>query len=232
MDSDALRIVAIVPMRHSSERTPGKNYRSFAGRPLFHHIIGTLLGCPEIGEVVIDTDSALIREDARDQFPGVRVVERPSYLSAGEIPMNDVLLHTVSQVEADLYLQTHSTNPLLLPSTISRAIRVFLDGQPANDSLFSVKRIQARFWNDMGQSINHDPLKLMRTQDLAPVFEENSCIYLFSRKSLEAYGNRIGNKPMLFEMDPVESWDIDEEFDFQIAELLFLHRDKLKKSLP
>ena len=39
------RVVAIVPMRHKSERVPGKNYRPLGGRPLFHHIIATLLEC-------------------------------------------------------------------------------------------------------------------------------------------------------------------------------------------
>ena len=57
-------IVALVPMRHSSERVPGKNYRSFAGKPLYHCIIKSLLACPHIAEIVIDTDSPIIVKDA------------------------------------------------------------------------------------------------------------------------------------------------------------------------
>lgn len=223
-----MKIAAIVPMRHSSERVPGKNYRTFAGEPLFHYVIKSLLVCPEIDEVVIDTDSLTIMGEASSSFPAVKVLERPAHLRDGSTPMNEVLLHTTTQVVADYYLQTHSTNPLLSSTTISRAVRVFLNGLDKYDSLFSVKRLQTRLWDESSRPINHVPDKLIRTQDLPPVFEENSCIYIFSRQTLEKRGNRIGEMPLMFEMDPIESLDIDEEVDFQIAELLFLNRDNLK----
>jgi CMP-N-acetylneuraminic acid synthetase len=223
-----MKIAAIVPMRHSSERVPGKNYRMFAGKPLFHHVIKSLLACPEIDEVIIDTDSPTICEESERYFPSVRVLERPEHLRDGSIPMNDVLLHTTACVSADYYLQTHSTNPLLSTATISCAVRVFLDGLDKYDSLFSVKRLQTRLWDASGRPINHDPDKLIRTQDLPPVFDENSCIYIFSRHTLEKGENRIGERPLLFEMDPIESLDIDDEIDFQVAELLFLNRDKFE----
>jgi len=112
-----MRVAAIVPMRHSSERVPGKNYRVLGDRPLYHHVVGMLLQVPEIDEVVIDTDSELIMNDAREAFPSVRLLERPEHLRAGEIPMNDVLLNTIGQLDADLFLQTHSTNPFLRAET-------------------------------------------------------------------------------------------------------------------
>lgn len=223
-----MKIVAIVPMRHSSERVPCKNYRPFAGAPLFHHVIRALLACPEIDDVVIDTDSLTIMEETERHFPAVQVLERPEHLKDGSIPMNDVLLNTTTKVAADYYLQTHSTNPLLSSETISRAVRTFLGELNKYDSLFSAKRLQVRLWDALGRPINHDPDKLIRTQDLPPVYEENSCIYIFSRQTLEKRGNRIGERPLLFEMDSIESWDIDDEMDFKIAELLFMNRDELE----
>lgn len=216
-------ITALVPMRHSSERVEGKNYRNFAGRPLYHHIVSALLHSRTIGQVVIDTDSPFIREDAALAFPSVVLLERPEHLRGGEVPMNDVLLHTVQQLAADFFLQTHSTNPLLTPKTIDRAVETFLDAQPDADSLFSVTRLQARLWTDQGLPLNHDPAVLLRTQDLPPVFEENSNIYIFSAQTLRKHGNRIGATPLLFEIGAGEAMDIDEELDFQIAELLFKH---------
>ena len=213
-------IVAIVPMRHDSERVAGKNYRPLGGRPLFHHILETLAACPRIARTVIDTDSDLIREDAARAFPQVEVAERPEVLRGGAIPMNDVLLNDVRRIEADLYLQTHSTNPLLRPESVTRAIDEFLAAGDAYDSLFGVTRLQARLWSADGEPINHDRDTLLRTQDLPPVFEENSCLYLFSRQSLERHGNRIGERPLLFELPRDEAWDIDDELDFQMAEAL------------
>lgn len=213
-------MVAIVPMRHDSERVIGKNYRELGGQPLYRHIVTALTRCPQIDEVVIDTDSDVIRADARQAFPEVRVLRRPANLQAGDIPMNEVLLNTVKHADADLYLQTHSTNPFLRTETIGRAIQAFLEAGDRVDSLFSVSCLQTRLWWSAQSPINHDPNVLLRTQDLAPVYEENSCLYLFSRESLEQCGNRIGNRPMLFEIAPAEALDIDDELDFQVAECL------------
>lgn len=223
------RIVALVPMRDQSERVPGKNYRSFAGVPLYHHVVRMLASCPGISEIVIDTDSETITADAARQFPQVRILARPAHLRAGTTPMNDVILHDAMTVEAELYLQTHSTNPLLESQTVTRAIEKLL-ASPHYDSLFSVTRLQTRLWDQAGAPLNHDPNVLARTQDLAPVFEENSCLYLVYRDVLLARKNRIGARPCLFEIEASEAWDIDEELDFSVAEFLYQRRASLRSS--
>ena len=81
--------------------------------------------------------------------------------------------------------------------------------------------MQTRLWNTSGQPVNHDPQVLLRTQDLPPVYEENSNIYIFKRETLERRGNRLGERPLIFEIDRLESWDIDEEIDFAVAEFLY-----------
>jgi CMP-N-acetylneuraminic acid synthetase len=214
------KIVALVPMRHHSERVPGKNYRPLAGKPLFHHILDTLLQCPEISQIAVDTDSPTIMDSLCKEYPQVAIIERPEHLCADTMPMNEVLLHDTSLLPADFYLQTHSTNPLLRPQTISRAVQSFLAQFPAYDSLFSVTRIQTRLWDQLGRAVNHNPAMLLRTQDLPPIYEENSCMYLFTRQILEIRRNRLGERPLLYEIPASEAWDIDEELDFLIADLL------------
>ena len=221
-------ITALVPMRHHSQRVPGKNYRPLAGKPLFHHIIASLLACKEITEVVVDTDSQPVMDGLRAHFPMVHILERPGQLRPDTVSMNAILEYDTSQVQADFYLQTHSTNPLLRPGTISRAIQNLLEHYPAYDSLFSVTRLQKRLWTQEGRAINHDPGVLLQTQDLPPVYEENSCIYIFTRPSLLERHNRLGEHPFLFEMDAMESWDIDDELDFAIAEFLMQHSELTK----
>ena len=213
-------ISALVPMRHHSQRVPGKNYRPLAGKPLYQHIIATLLAMPEIAEVIVDTDSEPVMDGLRRDFPQVRVLPRPEHLRADAVPMNEILLYDTSQVEADFYLQTHSTNPLLKSATISRAIQTFLADYPAHDSLFSVTRLQTRLYDQHGRALNHDPSVLLQTQDLPPVYEENSCLYIFTRENLAARRHRLGEKPLMFEIPRLEAVDIDEEADFQMAEAL------------
>lgn len=217
---NSFHIAAFIPMRHHSQRVPGKNYRPLAGKPLFHHIVETLLKVPEIWQVVVDTDSEPIMDGVRRSFPDVKVIPRPEHLRADDVPMNDILLYDTSQIEADFYLQTHSTNPLLKPETISRAIQKFVSAYPEYDSLFSVTRLQTRLYFPDGRAINHNPRELMQTQDLPPVYEENSCLYLFTRDNLIKYHHRIGEKPLMFEIPAEEAWDIDEELDFTICDLL------------
>jgi len=213
-------IVALVPMRHHSQRVPGKNFRPLAGKPLFHHIVTSLLTCPEITQVVVDTDSPAIISDLQEHFPQVTIIERPERLRADDIATNEVLIYDISKVQADLYLQTHSTNPLLRSETISKAVQTFISNYPVYDSLFSVTRMQTRLWDQSGRAINHDPAILLQTQDLPPVYEENSCLYIFKRETLLDRRNRLGERPMMFEIDHPEAWDIDEELDFQIVEFL------------
>lgn len=223
------RIAALVPMRHTSERVPGKNYRELAGKPLFQHIIESLVACPEIDEVVVNTDSPTIMEGLQTAFPDVRVLERPENLRDGMIAMNEILLYDTSQVQADYYLQTHCTNPLLRSETISNALNSFLSQRDEYDSLFSVTALQTRFYDQEGVAINHDPQVLLRTQDLAPIYEENSCIYIFDRQTLQTRQNRIGERPLMFPIDPDEAWDIDEEIDFQITDFLMRLRVEAEK---
>lgn len=214
------KIVALVPMRHHSQRVPGKNYRPLGGKPLFHHIMETLLQVQEISDVLVDTDSLEIMGGLRDNFPSVKAIERPEELRADEVPMNEVLLYDTSLVDAEFYLQTHSTNPLLKATTISKAIGTLLENYPAYDSLFSVTRWQTRLWDQFGRAINHNPAVLLQTQDLPPIYEENSCIYIFRRETLVQRRNRLGERPMMFEIDAAEAWDIDEELDFSIADFI------------
>ena len=212
-------VTAVVPMRHSSERVKGKNYRPLGGKPLYHHVVHALLATPSISRVLIDTDSDLIRADAAENLPSVDVVERPTHLRDGHTPMNDVLANTLTHVETDVVLQTHSTNPFVRPETYEDAIQQFFDDEEC-DSVFGVTRIQGRLWTKDLRPVNHDPAVLARTQDLDPIYLENSCFYIFTHESFARHANRLGSHPRAVEVDALEAVDIDEEVDFTLAEAI------------
>ena len=215
------KLIALLPMKAHSERVPNKNMRDFCGKPLYHRVLEALLESRYIKEVCINTDSKQIAEDAHSNFDRIRIIDRPQYLQGDLVPMNDIIAYDLTQIEGEHFLQTHSTNPLLTAPTIDRAIEAYFNSLDCCDSLFSITRLQTRlYWPD-GRPINHNPDELLRTQDLPPVCEENSNIYIFSKKSFQKHKRRIGEKPYLFEMDKIEAVDIDEETDFQIAEALY-----------
>jgi CMP-N-acetylneuraminic acid synthetase len=194
-----------------------------AGRPLYAYILDTLLAVPAIDRIVVDTDSPIVRDGVAQAFPGVQLIERPADLRADDVPINRIIAHDVEQAPAEHYLQTHATNPLLLSGTIAAAIEMFLHDNE-HDSLFSVTPLQVRLWTEAGEPINHDPYELLRTQDLTPVFQENSCLYLFRRDVFLARGNRLGRRPRLFVVDQPEAWDVDQESDVDVVEAVLQKR--------
>lgn len=212
-------LTALVPMKGHSERVPGKNLRQFRGRPLFHWILKSLHEVPAVARVVVDTDSLGIARDVASAFPAVHIIDRPQELRGDDVPMNEIIAHDLDQVGGSEWLQTHATNPLLKAATIEQAVIQYSTAATA-DSLFSVTVLNTRLYDESGRALNHDPEVLLNTQDLPLVYEENSCLYLFSTETFMKSGRRIGQSPMLFPIDRLEAVDIDEEFDFRIAECL------------
>ncbi|MCB9223363.1 MAG: acylneuraminate cytidylyltransferase family protein [Crocinitomicaceae bacterium] len=216
-----MKVIALLPMKGNSERVPGKNIRDFNGKPLFFHVLGTLTASNYIDQIIINTDSDQFAEMALAHSSKVKIHKRPQEICGDFVSMNDVINYDIDNSDGMHYLQTHSTNPLLRVSTIDNAIEAYENLPSHFDSLFSVTRHQTRlFWED-GSPINHNPQELIRTQDLPPVFEENSNFFIFSRESFKKAGNkRIGLHPKMFEVNKIEAVDIDDENDFLIAEAL------------
>src|SRR4030042_2366841 len=215
-----MKIIALLPMKGHSERVTNKNMRDFCGRPLYHAVMESLLQSKYISNVVINTDSNEIKKDALRFFKDDIVIhDRPESIQGDFVSMNRIIYYDIERLEGDYFLQTHSTNPLLKSKTIDRAIERYSSALTEGyDSLFSVTRLQTRLYDSNGRAINHNPDELIRTQDLSPIYEENSCLYIFSRKSFWKKKRRIGENPFMFEIPREEAWDIDEEIDFEIAE--------------
>lgn len=216
------KIKALVPMKGHSERVPDKNIRPLCGKPVFHWILESLSGSKYIDEIIINTDSPEIAKSAKDHFD-VTILERPGFLLGDMVSIQPLIEYDLSQTKGEYYLQTHSTNPLVKTRTIDKAIEAFF-AQTIHDALFSVTPIKTRFYRADGSGINHDPKHLIRTQDLDPIYEENSCLYIFSRETNRTTKNRLGSNPMMFLMDRLEATDIDDMEDFCWAELLLQRR--------
>ena len=214
------KIVALLPMKANSSRVKGKNFREFCGKPLFRWILDSLLAVEEIDEIVINTDAReILAENGLVETDRIRIRDRKAEICGDDVSMNLVLADDVANVEADMYLMTHTTNPLLSPVTISKAIKEFKDGRAERDidSLFTVNKIQTRFYRGDCSPINHDPDNLIPTQNLEPWYEENSNLYIFTRDSFAKTQARIGKQPMMMETPAMESSDIDTPDDWDRA---------------
>ena len=224
------KVIALLPMKGTSERVPNKNMRDFNGKPLYHAIMKSLLASKYIDKVVINTDSNLIAKDAKENFGDkVVIIDRPKEIQGGDVSMNVIINYDLNQLDGEHFIQTHSTNPLVKTETIDKAIKQYFDKLDTYDSLFGVTKVQTRFYDKNAKPINHNPEELLRTQDLEPLYEENSNFYIFSKKSFYSSNKRrIGLKPQIFEVNKLEAVDIDEPEDFILAELLYKNKEYIR----
>ena len=223
------KVIALLPMKGNSERVPKKNLKNFNGTPLYQIILNKLLESKIIDEVIVNTDCPNITESIQSKYKEqVLVRDRPDSIRGDFVSMNKIIENDLDNSNGDIYIQTHSTNPLLDVSSIDRALNKMLEISTSNDSIFSVTKIQTRFYDINGKAINHNPQELVRTQDLPPIFEENSCFYIFTKNSFkQSGGKRIGLRPLMFEIDKIEAIDIDNIEDFIIAEAVHKSRQSL-----
>lgn len=217
------RCVVLLPMKANSQRVKGKNFKPLHGKPLFAWILDSLLAVDEIDQVVINTDARhILAENGLTESDRVLIRDRKPELCGDTVSMNLILADDIAAIPAETYLMTHTTNPMLSPETIAAALAEYRAGVASGtaDSLFTVNKIQTRFYRADASPVNHDPNNLIQTQDLEPWFEENSNLYIFSSNSFAATKARIGRKPLLYEMDKLEAIDIDTPEDWALAEAI------------
>lgn len=214
------KVVALLPMKANSNRVKGKNFRDFCGKPLFRWILDALLAVEEIDQIVINTDAKhILIKNGLVETDRVVIRQRKESICGDDVSMNIVLADDIENVEADIYIMTHTTNPLLSSDTISNALLQYKTelAQESADSLFSVNKIQTRFYTEDCKPINHDPNNLIPTQNLEPWYEENSNLYMFNQESFRSTNARIGSKPAMMVTPPMECSDIDTPEDWDQA---------------
>ena len=218
-----MKVVALIPMKANSERVRGKNFRDFGGKPLFRWMLDTLKSVSAIDAVVINTDAReILAENGLIEDERVIIRDRKAEICGDFVSMNVIIDDDIQNIDADIYLMTHTTNPLLSKKSVEAAISQFKTALKSGeaDSLFTVNKVQERFYDAGVNALNHDPNNLIRTQDLKPWYQENSNLYLFTKESFSQTKARIGKNPMMLETAPYESTDIDTLDDWDLAEVM------------
>lgn len=176
-----------------------------------------------IDKIIVNTDAPNLI--STDHFVRGKILKkkRKKSLCGDKVSMNLIIRDDVENEIADYYIMTHATNPLLKTATIEKAIDDFFSKYKDKkaDSLFTVNKIQSRFYDKYSNPINHNPKDLLPTQDLDPMYEENSNLYIFSRESFLITNARIGQSPLMYETPLLESIDIDHQDDWDLASLIF-----------
>lgn len=219
-------LIALLPMKGHSERLPDKNIRELAGRPLFFWLADTLRDSGLCSVLCVNTDSDRIKSLARRRYGKnwLLIHDRAPELIGDTVPMNAVIAHDLARLDkAALFVQVHSTTPFLGSRTLGIAVTQFREALCVGyDSMFCVTEHHSRFYDHALTPVNHDARSLGRTQDLPPVYEDNSNFYLFTYDSFSRAENRIGANPKIFPT-PAGSYefqDIDTPEEWAHAEMI------------
>lgn len=214
MNAKQKKIVAIMPIKLNNERCPGKNTRLLGGKPLLRHELDSLV---ETG--LCDEINVFCSNDAIVPFlsTGVKFLERPKDLDLPTSNFTQIFSSFISQKDADIYVYAHATAPFVKVETMKECIEAVLSEE--FDSAFCAIRLQDFLWKN-GEPLNFDATNLPRTQDLEPIYQETSGIYVFTKDVFEKYKRRIGVRPFIKEVSFEEAVDIDTPEDFKLAEVL------------
>lgn len=208
-----MKVVAVVPMKLNNRRLPQKNTKPFKnGKPLCYYILSTLLKVETIDEVYVYCSNPEIIEFLPD---GVKYRRRSESLDQDTTKMNEVLSCFANDVQADIYVMTHTTAPFVKVSSIEKGLEAVKSGD--YDSAFAAKKLQDFLWKD-GKPFNYELDSIPRTQDLPVIYEETSGFYIYSKDVMEKLNRRIGERPYIVEVGEIEGIDIDEAEDFEIAD--------------
>lgn len=212
-----MKVVALVPIKLNSERVKEKNLRPFYdGKPLVQFIFESLIACKNIDEVYVYCSNDRIKDYL---IEGIKFLKRPEFLDLNSSNCNDIIQEFIKEVNADYYVVSHATAPFTKPESIDKCIDKVINSKDY-DSAFTVEKIQSFMWVKE-KPMNFDIDRFPRTQDLDPIYMETSGAFVFPKWVFNKYNRRVGVKPYLFEVEPIESLDIDTEYDMTVAQALY-----------
>jgi len=218
------RYLVIIPARAGSKGLPGKNTKLLAGKPMIQYTIEAALGVFDKENICITTDDQKVIDIAEGLGINVPFV-RPSYLATDSATSQDVISHAIDYYKGegntyDAIILLQPTSPLRTAKHIEEAIELYTDEV---DMVVSVKETSANPYYVLFEEDENGYLQkskkgnFTRRQDCPHVWEYNGAIYVMNIKSLKANKINEFEKVVKYEMDDRSSVDIDNKFDFILA---------------
>ena len=209
-----MTLVAIMPIKMNNERCPGKNTRLLGDKPLLQWELDSLKATSLCDSINVFCSS----ENIMPFLPeSINFIKRPEYLDLPTSNFSQIFTCFMEQHDADIYVYAHATAPFITTETMKQCIEAVKSGK--YDSAFCALKLQDYLWQD-GEPLNFDATNLPRTQDLKPIYQETSGVYVFTKEVFEKYHRRVGVKPFIKEVTFKEAVDIDNPEDFDLAEAL------------
>lgn len=210
-------ILGVIPARGGSKGLPRKNIRTLCGKPLIAWTIEAAQKAELLDKFIVSTEDEEIAQIAWHHE--AEVLERPPELATDEASMLSVWQHVLAQINADVLVNLSPTSPIRDDDLIDRCIRRFLEVRP--DSLatgFICKYVE---WND-------PRYKHSRRQDIPGFFYDDGNVYVVDCEIIRR-GDQYGENLERMIIDREQNIDIDDEFDFWLAEQVLKKRTEAQQ---
>lgn len=223
-------IIAMIPARLGSQRVPKKNLRLLDGKPLISYILESAIKSKIFSKIYINSEDEIFKDIANKY--NCDFYKRPAYLASNSATNDEFAFDFLENVPCDTLVQLLPTSPFITSESIIAFANELIDTNL--DTLISVNRIQI-------ECINKDiPINFQRTdqtlpsQQLTPIFSYacgimgwNAYCYKQNMKSFKAAYHGALSNTGYFELTGFETIDIDNEFDFQLAEAIILSKKSI-----
>jgi CMP-N,N'-diacetyllegionaminic acid synthase len=229
------KTIAMIPARMGSKRVPKKNIRLLNGTPLISYIIRAAKESGCFDEIYVNSESDILGQIAKSE--GVKFYKRPSSLSTDTATNDGFVEDFLNQNDCDKVIQLLPTSPFISPEDIKKFVSHMEDQNL--DTLISVFRQQIECVYE-GTPINFDQKKpTPPSQDLEPI-KPYACGIMGWKKgnflsNMEKYGCAYhGGEGSIsfYELGGFATVDVDNEEDFQLAEVVSRHLSMSKKYEP
>lgn len=205
-------ILGVTPARGGSKGVPRKNIRPLCGKPLIAWTIEAAKASKLLDRYVVSTEDGEIAKVAKQW--GAEVIWRPAELATDEASTLSVLQHVLAHLPSDTVVLLQATSPIRDPGLIDRCVQRFLETE--SDSLatgFICKYVE--YASDRGRQL--------KRQDIPGFFYDDGNVYIM-KADLVREGDRYGGRIERMIMDREHNIDIDDEFDFWLAEQILRRR--------
>ena len=205
-----MSLVAFVPLKLNNSRLPNKNLLLLGGKPLFMHVVDTLLSISMIDQIYVFCSDEIIEQYLPQE---VIFLKRDVCLDSHETLGIEIYKEFAKHVPAPIYLLCHATSPFISKESIIEGINAVKND--SFDSSMSVLSCKKHCY------VDRSPINFMngtwpKTQDLKCVHQSNSAFFVYKNHLLNE-NIHISSNPYFVECGEIESIDIDYPSDFEYA---------------
>ncbi len=219
-----MKKIAIIPVKHSSERVKNKNFRPFYNKlSLLEIKIIQLINSKQFDKIIISSDSEIAKEISKKYKKNVEFHYRHKKYSNNQIKWHEVITEVIRGKKIqkkDIICWCHVTSPFF--KKYKNIVDKFLKLERKYDSIVAVNKFRGFLLNSNFDPVNYQFGQWHKySQHLSKYYSVNGACFCLRKETIDKMKYLIGEKPNVLICSDLESLDLDTNLDFKVAQILF-----------